>query len=79
MVKKKKVYRVEGKLKQKNKNQPFVKDIIEISENQAKDRIYKDMGSKHKIKRHMIEITKISEIKPKDSKSLYVQQAMKGE
>ncbi len=57
-----KVYRVAGKFLMGEIWQPFRKEIIGNSEEEAKERIYSILGSRHKVKRRMIKIESIEEI-----------------
>ena len=42
--------------------QPFSKEIIGNDENEAKERLFSILGSRHRVKRRMIKINNISEI-----------------
>lgn len=42
--------------------QPFCKEIIGNDEDEAKEKIYSILGSRHKVKRKMIKIESIQEI-----------------
>ncbi|RLF52800.1 MAG: 50S ribosomal protein L18a [Thermoplasmata archaeon] len=57
-----KVYRVAGKFLMGEIWQTFRKEIIGNSEEEAKERIYSILGSRHKVKRRMIKIESIEEI-----------------
>ena len=46
----------------KNKWQPFAKEIISSSKPKAKEKIFSLMGSKHGVKRRVIEIDEIEEV-----------------
>ncbi len=63
---KKKAYRVVGKFYMKNKWQPFTKEIISSSKPKAKEKIFSLMGSKHGVKRRVIEIEEIEEVSPEE-------------
>ena len=68
-----KAFKVTGTFKMgRNKNQPFSKEILAANSNQAKEKIFSNIGSKHKIKRNFITITKVKEIKPEEIESQYV-------
>lgn len=69
-----KTYRITGVFRQNRRKNPFKVDARALDENAAKNKIYKDLGSKHKLKRRDIFIENITEIEPKDSKSLVLQQ-----
>lgn len=65
-------YRVKGKFRAGSANQKFTRELRETSKENALERIYSEIGSKHGTKRSLIKITKIEEIIPeyaKDSKT----------
>ena len=49
-----------------------------MGEAKAKEKIYAELGSKHKVKRRWVTFASIEEIKAEDSKSLLVRQLGKG-
>jgi large subunit ribosomal protein LX len=62
-----KAFKITGTFKMgRNKNQFFTKEVIANNKNQAKEKIYSDLGSKHKIKRNFIDIVKVQEISAKE-------------
>ncbi|MFN4132969.1 MAG: 50S ribosomal protein L18Ae [Candidatus Hadarchaeales archaeon] len=63
-----KIYRVEGWFKKGIFKQKFSKDVLGLSEKHALERIYSDIGSKHKVTRNQINIDKVTEIKPEEVK-----------
>lgn len=63
-----KVFRIKGDFKKKNKKIEFNKEILSNSKDRAVERLYSEIGSKHAVKRNMIEIFDIEEIKPGDAK-----------
>lgn len=60
------VYRVRGWFKQGFQRQKFTRELFALSNEQALERIYSDLGSKHKLKRNQIHIEEITEIKPEE-------------
>lgn len=58
-----KVFRIKGSFKKKRKKIEFIKEIISNSKDRAVERLYSEVGSKHAVKRNMIEISEIEEIK----------------
>jgi len=57
-----KVYRVIGKIDKPNWQTDFKKEIRALKPEEAKEKIYKEMGSKHRAKRFQIKILKVEEI-----------------
>jgi len=63
-----KIFRIKGWFKQGYEKQTFTRELPAISEKQALERVYSEVGSKHKIKRNLINIEEVTEIKPEDVK-----------
>jgi large subunit ribosomal protein LX len=60
-----KAFRIEGTFMMgKKANQPFIKEIVANSKNDAREKILSDFGSRHKINRRQITLKKIDEIGP---------------
>jgi len=57
-----KVFRVTGKIDKPNWQTDFRKEVRALKPEQAVERIYKEMGSKHRAKRFQIKILKVEEI-----------------
>ena len=72
-----KVYRIKGIFGQKGKKQDFTIDVRATTPEQAKEKSYTDVGSKQRVKRFLINIASIEEIKPEDTNSLVVDQLNK--
>ena len=69
-----KIYRIKGQFGQKGNRQSFTKDVRATKPEQAKEKIYTDIGSKQRVKRFLINIASIEEIKPEETNSLVVEQ-----
>lgn len=63
-----KIFRVKGWFGRGNRRQKFTKEMRALSKEQVVERIYSDIGSKHGVKRNLIQISEISEIKPEEAK-----------
>jgi len=57
-----KIFRVTGKVTKPNWQTGFQKEIRAVRREEALERVYKEIGSKHKAKRFQIEILKVEEI-----------------
>jgi len=59
-----KIYRIHGRIDKARLFEPitFKKDIAAAKENHAVERIYAEMGSRHRAKRHEIKILKVEEV-----------------
>ncbi|MGQ9720068.1 MAG: 50S ribosomal protein L18Ae [Candidatus Jordarchaeum sp.] len=60
-----KVFRVKGTFKGKNDKFTFIREIRALNEEDAKEIIYSEIGSNHKVKRNHITIEEIKAIDPK--------------
>lgn len=72
-----KVFRVKGIFGEKGDKHQFTIDVRAEKQEQAREKIYTDVGSKHKIRRYLIQINSIEEIKPEDTKSILIGQLSK--
>lgn len=59
-----KVFRVTGEINKPNLKTPFKKEIIAAKPEHAVEKVYAELGSKHRAKRHHIKITSVEEIPP---------------
>lgn len=57
-----KVFRVVGRITKLNFQTDFRKEIRALKPEQAVERIYKEIGSKHRVKRFQIKILKVEEV-----------------
>ena len=74
-----KIFRVTGRITKPNWQTSFQKEIRALKQEEALDRVYKEIGSKHKAKRFQIKILKVEEIKPEEVTDLTVKKLMLGE
>ena len=74
-----KIFRVTGKITKPNWQTSFQKEIRALKQEEALDRVYKEIGSKHKAKRFQIKILKVEEIKPEEVTDLTVKKLTLGE
>lgn len=63
---------MKGWFKKPWQKQVFVKELLALSEQRAMERIYSEVGSRHKVKRNLIHIEEIVEIKPEEAKDLRI-------
>ncbi len=57
-----KVFRIVGKIKKPNYQTDFRKEIRALKPEDAVEKIYKEIGSKHRVKRFQIRIVNVEEI-----------------
>ena len=63
-----KTFIITGKIKKPSGDMQFSKKMNGITQKQIEERLYSELGSKHKAKRFQIDITKIEEEKPSSKK-----------
>ena len=59
-----KAFKVTGEINKPNLKTPFVRELIADKSETAVEKVYSEIGSKHRVKRHHIKITKVEEIAP---------------
>lgn len=64
-----KLFRVTGKITKPNLKTDFEKEVRALKPEHAVERVYMELGSKHRVKRFHIEIVKVEEISPEDVKN----------
>ena len=57
-----KIFRIQGKFMMGNKFQPFTKELKAIGEDDIREKIYSEFGSRHGINRNKVVIEDIKEI-----------------
>ena len=61
-------FQIKGWFKQGRHRQPFNKEVPALSEQQALERIYSELGSRHRIKRNLIHVDEIAALEPEEAK-----------
>lgn len=69
-----KIFRISGKFRMGENLQIFTKEFRAVSEESVIEKLYTDLGSKHKVKRNRISIDEIKEIKPEEAENVYVKE-----
>ncbi len=72
-----KIFRITGRFRMGEDMQPFTKEFRAISKENVIEKIYADLGSKHKVKRGRIKIEEVKEIKPEEAEDPVIR-AMSG-
>ncbi len=68
------VYRVKGSFGERMDKQVFTIDVLATKPEDAKEKIYANVGSKHRVKRRLIRIESVETIPANETKSLVVKQ-----
>jgi len=74
-----KVFRVIGEIRKPNFQTDFRKEVRALKPEEAVERIYMELGSKHRAKRFQIKIIKVEEINPEEIESPLVRKLTLGE
>jgi large subunit ribosomal protein LX len=73
-----KVFRVIGKIRKPNFQTEFRKEIRALKPEDAVEKVYMLLGSKHRVKRYQLTISNVEEIKPEDIKDIIVKKLTPG-
>jgi large subunit ribosomal protein LX len=73
-----KIYRVTGKIAKPNWQTDFRKELRAMKQEDALDRVYKEIGSKHRAKRFQIKILKVEEIKTEEAQDIALKKLIMG-
>jgi large subunit ribosomal protein LX len=57
-----KAYKVTGEINKPRLSTPFVRELLADKSEHAVERVYAEIGSRHRVKRHHIKITSSQEI-----------------
>jgi len=74
-----KVFRVTGEIIKPNLRTSFRKEFRALKPEEVVERVYKEIGSKHRAKRFQINIIKVEEISPKEIESPIIRKLTLGE
>ena len=73
-----KVFRVIGKIRKPNFQTEFRKEVRALKTEDAVEKVYMLLGSKHRVKRFQIKIFKVEEIAPGEIENLIVKKLTQG-
>ncbi|MHA2142433.1 MAG: 50S ribosomal protein L18Ae [Candidatus Thorarchaeota archaeon] len=62
-----KVWRAKGEYRKLKRKFTFSKEMIALKEAHVRERLYSELGSRHRVKRRDITISEITEIKPEEA------------
>ncbi len=74
-----KVFRVTGEIKKPHLKTQFRKEVIAAKAEHAVEKIYTDLGSKHRVKRFHIKIVSVEEVAPQDIEDPVLKKLATGE
>lgn len=73
-----KVFRVTGEINKPNLTTPFAKEILAEKSEHAVEKVYTEIGSKHRVKRHHIKIIASTEVPAEEIKDDVLRQLVQG-
>lgn len=65
-----KIWRVSGAYKKKKREFVFTRELLAEKEAHVREKVFSELGSRHRVKRREIEIKEIKEIKPEEVQNL---------
>ena len=74
-----KVFRVTGEIRKPNLKTSFKKEIVAIKREHAVEKVYAELGSRHRVKRFQIKIAKVEEVPPEDIENPLLKKLVVGE
>jgi large subunit ribosomal protein LX len=74
-----KVFRVIGEIRKPNLETSFKKEVVAIKREHAVEKVYAELGSRHRVKRFQIKITKVEEVPPEDIENPLLKKLVTGE
>jgi len=74
-----KVFRVSGEIRKPNLKTPFRKEVIALKPEHAVEKVYAELGSKHRVKRVHIKIVNVEEIPPQEIENPLLKKLIIGE
>ncbi len=74
-----KVFRVIGEIRKPNLETPFRKEVIAVKPEHAVEKVYAELGSKHRVKRFHIKIVRVEEVPPQEIENPLLKKLVVGE
>jgi large subunit ribosomal protein LX len=74
-----KVFRVSGEIRKPNFQTEFRKEVRALKPEDAVEKVYMELGSKHRVKRFQLRISQVEEIGPEEIENVIVKKMTVGE
>ena len=74
-----KVFRVTGEINKPKLKTPFAKEVIVDKPEHAVEKVYAEIGSKHRVKRFQIKIVKVEEVSTEEIENPILKKIVTGE
>jgi large subunit ribosomal protein LX len=73
-----KVFRVIGEIRKPNFQTEFRKEVRALKPEDAVEKVYMELGSKHRVKRYQMTIFKVEELSPEEIEDVLVKKMTQG-
>jgi large subunit ribosomal protein LX len=73
-----KVFRVIGEIRKPNFQTEFRKEVRALKPEDAVEKVYMELGSKHRVKRYQMTISKVEELSPEEIEDVLVKKMTPG-
>jgi large subunit ribosomal protein LX len=73
-----KVFRVVGEIRKPNFQTDFRKEVRALNPEDAVEKVYMELGSKHRVKRFQMTISKVEELSPEEIENVLVKKMTPG-
>ena len=74
-----KVFRVTGEIRKPNLKTPFKKEVLADKPDHAVEKVYAEIGSKHRVKRFYMKISKVEEVSLEEIENPVLKKIVSGE
>lgn len=74
-----KVFKVTGEIQKPNLETSFKKEVVAVKPEHAVEKVYAELGSKHRVKRFHIKILRVEEVPPDKIENLLLRKLVVGE
>ncbi len=74
-----KAYKVTGQISKPRLNTPFERELLADKSEHAVEKVYAELGSRHRVQRHHIKIAEVKEVKADEIKNPILKKVVAGE
>jgi large subunit ribosomal protein LX len=74
-----KIFKIIGEIRKPNWKTSFKKEVLALKPEHAIEKVYAELGSKHRVKRFHIKISRIDEISPSEVEDPIIKKLLTGE
>lgn len=74
-----KVFRIIGEIRKPNLETSFSKEVVALKHEHAIEKVYAELGSRHRVKRFHIEISKVEEVPFEEIENSLLKKLVAGE